>query len=81
MSKETNQADFKLTAQQMSNVTKELYDGYGYSSGYFQSLAEMMFANLSTKQQEHYLRVLQSGVVLKMDERNRTNAQKSLKVA
>jgi len=81
MSKESNQAEFKLSAQQMANVSKELYAGYGYSSGYFQSVAEMMFANLSTKQQEHYLRILQGGVIQKMDELKRTNSQKSLKVA
>jgi hypothetical protein len=73
MSKTINQTILKTNLNQLADVTKTLYGTHAYSAGYFQSMAELMFANLSKKQQEHYNRVLQQVLSDKITELKQQN--------
>jgi hypothetical protein len=76
MSKETNQLLMQIAVSNFSKVTKELYDGHAYSSGYFESNLLMLFAELPAKKQQMYLEMMQRSLKQKTHELVDANARK-----
>ena len=78
MSKKTNQALMQNAVSNFSKVTKELYDSYAYSSGYFESSLLMLFAELPVRKQEMYLGMMQNTLREKITDLKNENCKKQV---
>jgi hypothetical protein len=78
MSKEINQKLMQNAVNNLSKVTKELYDSHAYSSGYFESSLLMLFAELPAKKQQMYLEMMQRSLKQKTLELSEENSRKQV---
>lgn len=81
MSKEPNKLEFKSVLNEFEIVTKEVYNSYAFTSGYYNSLLNAMFEELPATKQKLFLDQISRSLVKEKALRDDNFASKFFKVA